>query len=246
LLAISSPGNPLVKTLSKLQQARHRREQGLFLVEGSRAIGAFLAAGWRPAHLLVRSDEPVPADWPEAQRVSAAVIERISAAVTPPGYVAAFPIPTPPALEPARGGLALAEVMDPGNAGTLLRTAAALGVQQVALIGGVDPYAPKVVQASAGALALLRVHELPASDGLTPFADAPLCALVARGGEPPDHFRRGARWLVVGGEAHGIRDEWLARCAERLTLPMPGGTESLNAAVAGAIALYLLAMTEAP
>jgi TrmH family RNA methyltransferase len=67
-----------------------------------------------------------------------------------------------------------------------------------------------------------------------------LCALVARGGDAPERLPRRPRWLVVGGEAHGIPESWLPRCDERLTLPMPGGTESLNAAVAGAIACWLL------
>ena len=63
---------------------------------------------------------------------------------------------------------------------------------------------------------------------------------MVSGGVVPTALARGPRWLVVGGEANGVPPEWLAACAERLTLPMPGGTESLNAAMAGSIAAYLL------
>jgi TrmH family RNA methyltransferase len=64
--------------------------------------------------------------------------------------------------------------------------------------------------------------------------------LVVRDGQPPEAFAKRPRWVVVGGEADGLRPEWIAACQERLTLPMPGDAESLNAAVAGAIAAYLL------
>ena len=113
--------------------------------------------------------------------------------------------------------------------------------RQVVLVGGADPWSHKVVQASAGALATLVVHRLDPDDGLSVLAGgAPRCALVVSGGTAPDLLVQGPRWLVVGSEAHGIRAEWSAACEERLTLPMPGGTESLNAAMAGAIACWEL------
>jgi len=93
------------------------------------------------------------------------------------------------------------------------------------------------VQASAGALAAVRV--LRSDDPAELAGGAPLCALVPRGGMAPAELPRTARWLVVGGEADGIPPAWLERCGERLTLPMPGdAVESLNAAVAGAVAMY--------
>ncbi len=235
---ITSPDNPLIKRLARLADADGRREAGQFLAEGRRLITGLLAAGWRPAHLLVRDGLDIPADWPTAMRVSERVARRLSAAATSSGYLAAFPIPPPPAIDPAIGGLVLAGVSDPGNTGTILRSAAAFGIRQVVLAGGADPYGPKVVQASAGALGLLAVRRDDEPTVLT--GGAPLCALVVRDGRPPGDFAPGPRWLVVGGEADGVPPRWLAACSERLTLPMPGGTESLNAAVAGSLAAYLL------
>ncbi len=240
-----SPDNPLVKRWRSLHDTRGRREAGAFLVEGRRAIDGFLAAGWRPEVILVRLGEELPGTWPEdaAQPVSARVAERLSQASTASGYLGVFPIPVPPPLDLQAGGLVLAEVGDPGNAGTLLRSAAAFGVRQVVLLGGVEPWGAKTVQASAGALALLHVHQLADTFGLAPLAGgAPCCALVVSGGSAPAALCAGPRWLVVGSEAHGLRPEWLVACSERLTLPMPGPVESLNAAVAGSLACYLLAM----
>jgi RNA methyltransferase, TrmH family len=242
-LTLSSLQNPLVKLLRDLHGVAGRRENRQFLVEGRRAITSFLDAGMRPVHLLARADEEIPPEWPAdlVRRMSARVAERISQASTPSGYLASLPIPTPPAIAARLGGLALARIADPGNVGTLIRSAVAFGIQQIALIGCADPYAYKVVQATAGALARARIHQLDDAGALTPLhGGAPRCALVVSGGKAPSALSSGPRWLVVGSEAHGIPPEWLAQCDEQLTLPMPGGSESLNAAVAGSIACYLM------
>ena len=240
---VTSPDNPLIKRLRRLHDARHRRADGAFLVEGVRAIAAFLAHGWRPQELLLGDALAAPAEWGAlpVTSVSPAVLGKLSQADTPSGYLAAFPLPTPPALDPAAGGLVLHGIADPGNLGTLIRCAAAFAVRQVLLVGGTDPFAHKVVQASAGELATIAVHRVDAAQGLEPLAGgAPACALVVRDGRDPADLPRHPRWLVVGSEAHGLDATALAACAERVTLPMPGGTESLNAAMAGAIACYAL------
>jgi TrmH family RNA methyltransferase len=238
---LTSVANPLVRELLRLHDARERRDLGRFLVEGRRAIAAFLEAGWRPEELLLRDGEEAPPGWPMARQIGPAVATRLSQAASASGYLAVFAIPPASSLDPGQGGLVLAEVGDPGNLGTLVRCAAAFAQRQVVLVGGADPWSHKVVQASAGALAGLSLHRLDPAAGLAPLAGgAPRCALVVDGGSPPEALRRGPRWLVVGSEAHGIRPEWSAACEERLTLPMPGGTESLNAAMAGAIACWEL------
>lgn len=240
---ISSVDNPLIKRLRRLHDVRHRRTDGAFLVEGVRAIAAFLAHGWTPLELLLGDEIDEPAEWRgrAITRVSTAVLGKLSQADTPSGYIASFAVPTPPQLDPAAGGLVLHGIADPGNLGTLIRCAAAFAVRQVVLIGGTDPFAYKVVQASAGELVTVALHRVEAAQGLAPLAGgAPCCALVVRDGVDPADLPRRARWLVVGSEAHGLDDAALAACAERVTLPMPGGTESLNAAMAGAIACYAL------
>lgn len=238
-VVITSPDNALVKQMVALHDAAGRKAAGCFLVEGRRAIDGCLAAGWRPEALTVRGGCDVPGHWPEAIEVGERVASRISCAATPSGYAAVFTIPDPGRPDPATGGLVLAGVSDPGNVGTLIRSAAAFAMPAVVVAGGADPYGPKVVQSSAGALAALRIHRLAAPVELA--GGAPLCALVPRDGLAPGALPRRPRWLVVGGEADGIPDAWMQACSERLTLPMPGAAvESLNAAVAGAVAMYAI------
>ncbi len=240
---ISSLDNPLIKRLRRLHEARHRREDGVFLVEGLRAIAGFLTHGWQAQELLVAQDADLPPTWDErlVTRIAPAIATKLSQASTASGYVASFQIPVPPPLDRSAGGLVLCGISDPGNLGTLIRCAAAFAIRQVVLIGGADPFAHKVVQASAGELASIVLHRSEAESGLSALVGgAPCCALVVRGGSDPSALPRQPRWLVVGSEAHGLDATQLAACTEQMTLPMPGGAESLNAAMAGAIACYAL------
>jgi TrmH family RNA methyltransferase len=227
--------HPDIRVAAACHDRRGREEHGCFLVEGRRAVGDFLAAGWRPRRRFLPRDQPVPAGWEDAVPVSERALRRLSAQSTPSGWAALFPLP-----EPARpaGGLVLVGIQDPGNAGTLIRAAAAFAWPGVVLVGGADPWAPKTVQASAGALARIPVLRLPGDQPPGELLDGPAAALVVRDGAPPEALAP-PRWLLVGGEGDGLPEAWAAAAA-RCTLPMPGGTESLNAAMAGTLALYLL------
>ncbi|GDY12267.1 23S rRNA methyltransferase [Planctomycetota bacterium] len=237
-MTIASTDNPLVRRLVR-SAADGRRGERLVQVEGRRAIAELLAAGWRPEALLVREDLDLPPGW-NATMASARVLAKVSQAATPSGYLAAFPLPPTAVLDPAAGGLVLAGLSDPGNVGTLLRTAAAFACRQVVIASGCDPWSAKVVQSTAGCLASLAIHDLGDQAAATIAGGAPCCGLVVAGGRQPADLPPGPRWLVVGNEAHGLPEAWQALCVQRLTLPMPGQAESLNAAVAGAIALWAL------
>ena len=236
-MIVTAVDNPLIKDLVALHDSSGRRQASAFLVEGRRAISGLLAAGWKPLQICVRDGESVPDGWPAVQLLGERAAAKASTASTPSGYLAVFATPDHGRPDPALGGLVLAGVADPGNLGTLLRTAAAFAVPQVVCIGGADPFGPKVVQASAGAIAAVRLF--PGVGWSELAGGATLTGLVPRDGTAPAALAVGPRWLVVGGEADGIPAEGLAACTERLTLPMPGAAvESLNAAVAGAIALW--------
>jgi TrmH family RNA methyltransferase len=166
---------------------------------------------------------------------------KISDLETPTGIVAVTPVHLRPIAELMRGGLlVLADLNDPGNAGTLLRSADAFGASGV-LFGslGVDPFHPKVVRGAMGALFRLPLGA-GTPEGLQSAAEAaavPIFGLAA-GGEsladivfPPDFV------LVVGHERHGL-GRWEAICRRRAGIPMRGSSDSLNAGVAGSIALY--------
>mmetsp|Transcript_8427 Transcript_8427/g.13769 ORF Transcript_8427/g.13769 Transcript_8427/m.13769 type:complete len:204 (+) Transcript_8427:547-1158(+) len=179
---------------------------------------------------------------------------QMSAAVTPSGILAVFGIPSSPLSHELTGpGVVLANISDPGNMGTLIRTAAALGVRTVVIQEGSDPWSPKVVQASAGMIGHVclfqsawdQVMKLQLQEGIE------TCALVVQGGEQPrsicDRVDAKRLLLVVGNEAHGIPPDVLQGCQHRMTIPMPGdGVESLNASVAGSIAMYLMFQGKKP
>ena len=241
---ISSPHHPLIADALTLHRARGRHKQNRFLAEGKRTCESLIEAGYPLATLFVRDEHR---DWAQKLRVppqkiivaSAALIAKMSTAQTPSGVVAVFEI-KPPSAGPLTAGIVLAQIHDPGNMGTLIRSAAAFG-RSVIIVEGTDPYGSKVVQASAGSFGLTQLQCLSWQEVVqrAKAQQLPLTALVVQGGTPLEELPPRDRLLVVGSEAHGLPETWLADCAEKATLAMPGKTESLNAAVAGSIALYI-------
>ena len=138
------------------------------------------------------------------------------------------------------GGLVLYQASDPGNVGTLLRSAAAFGLNQIVCVGGVQIFgARRLFRQVRGFLPLLSIHECDDLGALN--GGAPQVALVARDGIRPSVLPSlEEAWTVVGNEAHGLPDDVSKQCTYRLTLPMVEGVESLNAAVAGAIGCFLI------
>jgi TrmH family RNA methyltransferase len=193
------------------------------VVEGEDLVEAGLAAGLEPEELLVAGEN-----------VSAEVLATVSGLPHPARRLAVFRRADLPSG--ARGvGLALWRVGDPGNLGTILRTADALGPAFVALSDGcADPTGPKAVRASMGAIFRVPLAE---------FDDAPgrRVALVAHGGEPlPGIDLDGDVTFVVGAEREGLPEEVAAACDARASIELEPGAESLNVATAAALALYEL------
>lgn len=159
------------------------------------------------------------------------VLERVAGTETPRGPVAVIDVP---AAGPVRRDAVIIEVADPGNAGTILRSAAAFGLDVVAVEGSTDLWSPKVLRAAAGA------HFHTTIGGVGPQATI---ATVVEGGVAPwelgSVLAPAQTWSVlVGSEAHGLDRVRVERADVLVTIPMPGGTESLNAAVAAAIVMY--------
>jgi RNA methyltransferase, TrmH family len=221
---ISSRENEKLKLVRKLHDRSWRDKLGLFVAEGEDLVEAALDAGIEPVDVLVAGENVEPM-----------LLAEVSTLAHPPRVIGLFrrddlrraPLPDV--------GLALWHVGDPGNVGTLIRSADALGPAFVALSdGSVDPTAPKALRASMGAL--FRVPILA-------FEEAPgrRIALVAHGGVPPaDLDLAGPTTFVLGAERGGLPEDVLATCEERATIPLAPGSESLNVATAGAIALYEL------
>ncbi len=240
---ITSRSHEMIKQIASLQQKKQRSRLNQFVAEGLRVCTTLIQSGHKPIQLFVteqhaaRAQKLVSDD--KITLVPEHVMEKISGATTPSGILGQFAIPESPSADVLTPGLVLAQVADPGNMGTLIRTTAALNHKSIVIVEGADPWSPKVVQASAGTIGMVHIFQWSWHDLLTHKRALQLVGLAVKGGKNPSEFSMDNILLVVGSEAHGIPDQWLADCDAQLTLPMPGSAESLNAAVAGSIALYL-------
>lgn len=246
---IRSPDNRTIKFVRSLRRRPVRQAERAFVVEGMRAVGDALALGARPRLLLLRAGDPaaeqfLDASGPgaEVRLVAAELFDQLAETVTPQGVVGVFPVPD---LHPDHDGppliLVLDRLRDPGNLGTLLRTAAGAGCTLVALTpASVDPYNPKVVRAAMGAHFRVSIRGWDAALRAAVLATCPLRVIAdANGGEDYDavDWTRGAA-LFIGSEAHGISPEMRTLATARVRIPLAGGVESLNAAAAGAVLLF--------
>lgn len=243
---ITSSNNEEIKKIAKLGSTKERATQGRFVAEGTRTCATLIQAGFKPEQIYVIDEDHANTMQSFAQQeiitlIPEYIMQKISQATTPSGVLGVFPIPAKPSLDQLGSGVVLAKIADPGNLGTLLRTAAAMNKKTVVLISTVDPYSPKVVQSSAGCIAHLDIFRLDWETLIKAKnkKQLKLIGLVVNGGKKPESIDFKDSLLVVGSEAHGIPEPWLDNCDEQMTLPMPGNAESLNAAVAGSIALYI-------
>ncbi len=241
---ITSRRNPRVAAAARLRRREVRRKEGRTLLEGP--------------HLLaeaVRADQPVETVFAlqgdttaaalavgaeaELLTVTRSVLDRLAPTDHPRGPVAVLRTP-PPAPVEARNTVVLWGVSDPGNAGTIIRAAAAFGVAVLAGPDTVDAWSPKALRAGAGAHFRIELGEIEA---LADLQAKTTIASVVRGGMPLREMDVREPWaLLVGSEAHGLPDDVVAAADEAVTIPMPGGTESLNAAAAAAIVMYELSV----
>ena len=218
---ITSASNPRVKLVRKLDSRRQREKLGLFVAEGEDLVEAGLEAGLEPVDLLV-ADETV----------SAEALASVSTLPHPARQIGVFRREDLPRLEPRPVALALWHVADPGNVGTLIRSADAFGAAVALSPGCADPTGPKALRASAGAVFRVPLGEFDEANGHR-------IGLVAHGGRPLDELDLPEGVVfVLGAERDGLPGELLARCEATATIPTPGAAESLNVAIAGAIALY--------
>src|SRR5579863_2422518 len=242
---IISPANPIIKHVVSLHSAKYRAELQEFITEGFRTISTIIKAGHQPITLFTTDeflyDAQQLTDDKKIIIVSPEIMDKISTAQSPSGLLAIFKIFEKNLFDGLSSGIVLAQVTDPGNMGTLIRTAAAMNKKTVVCIETVDPWNPKMVQASAGAIGNVSIFRMSWQELMEHKKNIPVYALVPSEGKHPDNVNLRDALIVVGSESHGIPQEWVEQCDEKITLPMPGNFESLNAAVAGSIALYLSA-----
>ena len=239
---IISSTNPLVKHVASLHDARERKARKQCIIEGVRALSTALT---RLPITTLYCTQPmlgVARDLVDPRSiilVPGHVMQKMSAASTPSGLLGVFSLPVQPEVTSLTAGLVLARISDPGNMGTLIRTAVACGIKSIVVVEGTDPWSPKVIQASAGTITMVSIFQWNWQTLMASKGSLKLFGLVVEGGAEVGSLAPEQALMVVGNEAQGIPTEWLDSVDGRITLPMPGGTESLNAAIAGSIAVYL-------
>jgi TrmH family RNA methyltransferase len=246
-----SPKNPRIALVHELHTAAGRRAQRRFTVEGHTLLDEAERSGLRPLEAYVADDNRgaetlvsvyegggVP-----VYRIPRGAFGRLSDVESPWGLLGVFALPDRPVSDVVGNDgpvLLLAGVNDPGNAGTLVRSAEAFGAAGVLFgRGGAEPYGPKVVRASMGSIFRLPVAEVTA-DELLAAAEASGRPIVATDVDGEDLHQTGLpprAILAIGNERRGVRD-WLPRWDRAVRIPQLNKTESLNAAVAGSIVLY--------
>lgn len=246
---ITSSNHPLVKHLVKLRQNRdYRYDNQSLVIEGIKPVEEL--APHRPFKLIATYNEamiPLGAEADEIIIVNDVVMKKISSMQAPEGLVVEIEMPKPASLVGMRSILALDGVNDPGNVGTMLRSALALGWEGVFILNeSCDPFNDKALRAARGATFriplswgnLEQLKELVKENQLTPLvADT-------HGKELSQEWNKESILLVMGNEAHGPSKEIKEFC-EPVTIAMPGAMESLNVSVAAGILMYVLSPRKA-
>jgi tRNA G18 (ribose-2'-O)-methylase SpoU len=262
VISIASPDDPRIAIFRALPKSQLAAESGLFITEGDKVTERMFGSRYEPHSLLLEQPQverfqplassELPIYVVEREVMLATVGFKFHRGVMGCGYRGDLPAPNaivPPPPAPCLIAVC-PELHDPTNLGTILRTALAFGIDGLVLGPScADPLSRRVIRVSMGAALHLPLARLgPLESSLLLLRDQlqlELCATVLEpSAEPLETFCRGSRAAVLfGSEGHGLAAETIAACQRRVTIPMPPGVDSLNAAVAAGIVLHHLTRT---
>lgn len=255
---ITSLQNERVKAIRALEMRKVRKETGLFVAEGASILITARDRGFRPETLVYRAGSATGAaprglvEWAlhtgaEVLEVSEAVLGKLASKDNPQSMLAVFrqrwaELPDPKKVARAEVWVALEEVRDPGNLGTILRTVDAVGAAGVILIGATcDPYSRECVRATMGSVFAVPLVKAT-REAFLDWARRWSGDVVGTHLEGREDFRKvaykGPTLLVMGSEGPGLSVALAAACTRTVKIPMAGGPDSLNLAVATALMLY--------
>ena len=249
VISISSRDNPHIKAAVRLRaSAAGRCAPGKFFLEGFRLCADALEAGYAPQQLFLTTAARAKYSTSSLERaaqqvfeVTQGVAEKLADTQSPQGVFGVFERKEiPVSLQSGGRYLALENVQDPGNLGAAARTALALGLDGLLVSGGCDVCHPKALRASMGALLRLPVMQTDDLPSVLRTCGLPCWAAV------PDRDAvsvlacefSGGGVIAIGSEGDGLTSEAIGACGQKITIPMPGGAESLNAAAAAAILMW--------
>ena len=247
---ITSIDNAMVKEARSLNDKKHRRFHAKFLVDGEKLVNEVVCGACEIDKIFVDSSRLSDFGYilekfdGRVVPVSSKVIASISENVTPQGIIAEVFMRETGEFEPEQNEpiLVLDRIQDPGNLGTIIRTAAATGFQTIVLIDTVDPYSPKVVRSSSGGVFYTDIYRMIESEIISYCKKKNIELLVADMGGinvfknelPKNNFA-----LVIGNEGQGVSDTFKEE-GKAVSLPMKSQMESLNAGISASVLMYVL------
>ena len=239
---ITSRKNPLLQKVRKLLSSRTERESaGLFAAEGTKLLAE--AARWSEVDTVILADgvdAQIP-DRAQLVRVPCDIMEAVSTMQSPQGALFLCRLPQKKAFTPLPGMLLLDGIQDPGNLGTILRTADALDIPVALLEGCADPYSHKVVRASMGAVFRRPPQQTTWESAYTACVQKGIAIAVTALSKQAQDLRDAplkGMAVVIGSEGQGVRQEIMQNAQTRLVIPMNPHCESLNAGIAAAIVMW--------
>ncbi len=237
-MVITSKSNPKIKAISKLNDKKFRKESGLYLVEGIKPVTECIAAGCEVD--LVICTEKLAENFVGPTVVSEDVFSFISSEKTPQGVIATVKIPQTQLKAPSGSCILLDRLQDPGNLGTIIRTANGAGYREIYMIGCTDPYSPKAVRASMSGIFFTEIYQGSETEIFSALKGVSLVCADMDGENifkfrPPEKF-----CLCIGNEGSGICGDIIKKADFKVRIPMSESCESLNAAVSAGIAMYVL------
>lgn len=246
-MILTSKNNPLIKETVLLKEKKGRKELGMFLVEGRKMSLECANSDFEIdcAFLSETYDGEIPKTAARSVRVSEDVLRYLSDEKTPQGIVCRVRIPDTGLIAPTGSCLLLDGVADPGNVGTILRTANAAGYTQAYLTSNcADPFSPKSVRASMSGVFFTKICRGEREEILSVLEGTPVIVADMQGKNlfsytPPEKFA-----LVIGNEGNGVSQAVRAVATDTVKIPMRKTQESLNAAISAGIMMYFLQKNE--
>ncbi|MCH5160138.1 MAG: RNA methyltransferase [Clostridiales bacterium] len=238
-MIISSYDNAKIAEIVKLSQKKYRRLARRYVIEGARLVHDAIEHGAKVLSVYVSESDASEFNFDSQVIVADRVFAKIADTVSTQGVLAVVEMDETEISEPTGNCLVLDGLQDPGNVGTLLRTAAACGFTDVYAVNSVDLYSPKVLRAAMSAHFCVKLHELDDIAKAFSFLKGVdiVCADMGGGNVFEAEFAT-KNALVLGNEGNGLSDYAKTHASRIVALPMANGFESLNVAVAGSVIMY--------
>lgn len=245
-MEISSRKNPEIKKIYSLKDKKYRDDTGLYLIEGEKSVKEGIKYGADIVKILGTEEKlsRYSGSGYDLITVTKDIADYVCDAKTPQGIVAVAKKPENRLVAPLKNCILLDNLQDPGNVGTIIRTAVALGIKDIYTVSCADPYSPKTVRASMSGIFNVEIHDGSYEEVLNCLRGVPLLSGDMKG-ENVFTFRPPTRFcLAIGSEGSGLSDIVKKASSLAVKIPMNDKMESLNAGVSASILLYQLTFNQ--